>query len=113
MNVIHIMIFSETTGAICEESLRYLKNMVKNAKALAMHGGAIGSAFSHFQRTVASIMARSRARHVSFFQVHANRQPIHRRDGFVVDLPNFDNDEDVEVDEDLWGPILPNDPLAI
>jgi Reverse transcriptase (RNA-dependent DNA polymerase) len=104
----------ETTGAICEESLRYLDNMVKNAKALAQHGGAIGTAYSYFLRCVASIMARSRARHVSFFQAHATRQPIHGRSGLDAVYPYLDDDGAIiDLGEDQMEPNLSYNPHTI
>ena len=55
-------------------------------------------------------MARSIARHVTFVQAHATRHSIHGRVGLEA-FPTFD--DDIEVNEDQWGPNLLNDPLVI
>ena len=77
-------------------------------------GGAVGGAYSTFLRRVATIMARSRVRHITFFQAHAIRQPIHAHEEVEVMNPMFNEDEDfIDIEENDVGPISSNDPLVI
>jgi hypothetical protein len=103
----------ETTGAISKESLQYLEQMIAAAK-LRPNAGAVNSAYSTFLRRVATIMARSRASHVAFFQAHAIRQLINGQVEVAVALPMFDDDEDnIDIVDNEWGPHLTNETLVI
>jgi hypothetical protein len=67
----------------------------------------VGSAYMTFQGRVASMMARSRARHVQIFKAYVHKKPIHSEVD-VID-PTYDDegeDDQIEVggDEDQWDP---------
>jgi hypothetical protein len=60
LNASFVSIALETTGAIGQESLVYLDNMVKSAR-LRPNAGAVKAAYSTFHSRVATIMTRARA----------------------------------------------------
>ena len=87
--------------------------MVAQAQ-LRPNGGAVSGAYSIFHRRVATILARSRARHITFFQAHATRPAVLVPDNEVAAaFPDFDDDDIIEIDEDVGGPNLLNGPLVI